>query len=113
MAGWGDIGQLLGKVKEAQENMQRVQEELGRRVVEASSGGGMVTAKANGKGELLELKINRGMVDMNDVEMVEDLVKAAVNAALAKSQELMRQEMARMAGGLNLPGLDQLSKMLG
>ena len=113
MMGFGDLSKLLGQFKDMQAHMQRMQEELARKVVEASSGGGMVTARVNGKGELLELKIEPEALDVNDVEMLEDLVKAAVNAALSKSQEEMKEEVAKLTGGLNIPGLDQLGKLLG
>jgi DNA-binding YbaB/EbfC family protein len=112
MAGFGDLTKMLGQVREMQSNMQRMQEELSRRTVEASSGGGMVRVQVNGKGELLSVKIDRNAVDVNDVEMLEDLIKAAVNAAVAKSQQEMKDEMLKVTGGLNLPGLDQLSKMM-
>ena len=65
----------------------------------------MVTAKVNGKGELLEIKIDPNVVDVNDLEMMEDLIKAAVNAAVVKSQEEMREQMQEITGGLNIPGL--------
>ena len=108
MAGLGNLSGLLGKVKEIQANMQQMQEGLADRTVEAGSGGGMVTATVNGKGELLGLKIEKEVVDVNDIEMLEELVKAAVNAALAKNQEITKQEMAKLTGGLNIPGLEHL-----
>jgi len=113
MAGFGDLGGIMGKVQEMQAKMQQIQEQLKHKVVEASSGGGMVTAKVNGKGELLDLKIDSNAVDVNDLEMLEDLVKAAVNAAMTKSQQQAKDEMANLTGGLNLPGMDQLGKMMG
>ena len=113
MAGIGDLSGMLGKVKDMQANMQRMQEELAQRTVEAASGGGMVTATVNGKGELLALKIDKSVIDPDDNEMLEDLVKAAVNAAVEKSQQMMQEEMAKMTGGLNMPGLDQIGKMFG
>jgi len=113
MAGLGDLAGMMGKVKEVQADMQRVQQELQNTTVEASSGGGMVTATVNGKGDLLELKIDPQAVDVKDLEMLEDLIKAAVNAAVAKSQQQMQQEMAKLTGQLNIPGMDQLGKMLG
>jgi len=112
MVGLGDITKILGNFKDIQANMQRMQEEMGRRTIEASSGGGIVTAKVNGKGDLLELNIDRQNVDVNDVEMLEDLVVAAVNAAVSKSREQMQQAIVDITGGLNIPGLDQLSKIM-
>ena len=112
MMGFGDITKMIGQFKDIQNNLKKVQEELQYQVVEAGSGGGMVTAKMNGKGELLEIKIDKTAVDVNDVEMLEDLVKAAVNAAREKCQELTQQEMSRAMGGVNIAGLEQLTQML-
>ncbi len=103
--GLGDMGAILRQAQEMQRKMQKVEEDLKERVVEGSSGGGMVTAQANGKQEVLALKISKDVVDPNDVAMLEDLVIAAVNQALKKSQELMKKEMGKVTGGLGLPGL--------
>ena len=111
MKGFNDITGMLGKFQEVQGKMKQIQEDLATQSVEASSGGGMVTATVNGKGNLLDVKIDPETVNPNDVEMLEDLVKAAVNAALAKSQELMKEEMNKLTGGLNIPGLDQLGNL--
>ena len=113
MAGIGDFMGMMGKIKEIQGNMLKIQEEMRQRSFEASSGGGMVTAAVNGKGELLNLKIEKQAVNPDDVEMLEDLIKAAVNAAVTKSQEEMKQQFAQMAGGANLPGLENIGKLLG
>ena len=113
MAGIGDLMGMVGKVKELQANMEQMQEEMRKKRFEASSGGGMVTATVNGKLEIVGLKIEPDAVDTDDIEMLEDLVKAAINAACAKSQEEMKAEMANLTGGLNIPGMDQLSKMMG
>jgi nucleoid-associated protein EbfC len=88
-----------------QEKMAKIQEELSLKTVESSSGGGMVTAVVNGRQELVQLKIDRQVIDPEDVEMLQDLVLAAVNDALRKSQELAAGEMSKVAGGLNIPGL--------
>lgn len=109
--GLGDLSGMFGKVQEMQAKMQQMQEEARKKVVEASSGGGMVTAKVNGKGDLIDLKIDATVVDVNDLEMLEDLIKAAVNAAVAKSQQMLQEEMSKLTGGLNIPGMDQLGKM--
>jgi nucleoid-associated protein EbfC len=113
MAGLGDLGNIMGQVKQMQANMKQMQEDLRKKTVQASSGGGMVTATVNGHSELVGLKIDPQAVDVNDLEMLEDLVKAAVNAAVAKSQEEMKQEMARLTGGFNIPGLENIAKMFG
>jgi len=113
MVGMGNLSGLFGQMKDMQGKMQRMQEELANETIEATSGGGMVTATVNGKGELVGLKIDRESVDPEDLEMLEDLVKAAVNGALSKSQQVMKEKMAQLTGGLNIPGLDQLGKMFG
>lgn len=117
MAGFGDITGMLRKVQEMQSNMKEIQEKLKDQVVEAGAGGGMVKAKMNGKFELLELKIDSEVVDVNDLEMLEDLIKAAVNSAVAateeKNQEQMKDKMSDVMGGLNIPGLDKLGPLLG
>jgi hypothetical protein len=91
--------------KELQERMERVREELKQKTVEAFSGGGMVTAVANGAQEIVAIKIRPEAVDVNDLEMLEDLVVAAVNMALEKSKELNEEELSKLTGGLKLPGL--------
>ena len=101
------FGNMMKQIKLLQQKMQKIQEELAERTVEGSAGGGMVTAIVNGKQELLEVKIDREVVDPNDIEMLQDLIVAAVNQALKKSQEMMNEEMAKLTGGLgiNIPGL--------
>jgi len=111
MVGLGDIANIMGKFQDIQANMKRMQEELAKQTIEATSGGGMVTAKVSGKGELLSVKIDPQSVDLQDVEMLEDLVCAAVNAALTKSQQQMQEQLAEITGGLNIPGLEHISKM--
>jgi hypothetical protein len=96
----------MQQVKALQDRMVKMQQELATMVVESSSGGGMVTAVANGRQELVSIKIDPQVVDSNDVEMLQDLVVAAVNDALRKGQELAASEMAKIAGGLNIPGLN-------
>jgi hypothetical protein len=99
------MGGLLRTAQDMQKKMAKVQEDLKERVVEGSAGGGMVTAQANGRQELLVVKISKDVVDPTDISMLEDLVVAAVNQALKKSQELMQKEMAKVTGGLSMPGL--------
>ncbi len=98
-----DLGSLMQAAQQMQREIARVQEELGAKQVEASAGGGMVTAVANGRQELVSIKIERSVVDPNDVAMLQDLVTAAVNQALAKAQAMMQEEVAKLAGGMNLP----------
>jgi len=99
------LGNIMKQAQLMQQKMARMQEELEGRRVEASAGGGMVTAEVNGKQQLLSLKIEKSVVDPEDVEMLQDLVIAAVNEAIKKSQEMMQAEMGKITGGFNLPGL--------
>ena len=102
------LGNMSGFVKQAQEmqkKMAQVQESLKDRVGEGSAGGGMVTAMVNGHQELLKLKIDPDVVAPDAVEMLEDLVVAAVAQALKKSKDLSKEEMAKVTGGLSLPGM--------
>lgn len=112
MKGFGNFAQIMKEAQKQaqamQKKMEEIQHELKERVVEGSAGGGMVTAQMNGRQELLSVKIDPEVVDPEDVEMLEDLVVAAVNQATKKSQELYEQEMAKLTGGLNIPGLSGL-----
>ena len=99
------LGNIMKQAQQMQAKMARMQEELATREVEASAGGGMVTARVNGKQQLLELKIEKAVVDPEDVEMLEDLVIAAVNEGMKKSQEMVQEEMAKITGGMNIPGM--------
>jgi len=88
-----------------QERMAKLQEEAAKKTVEASSGGGMVTVKFNGKQELLSVSIDPEVIKSGDVEMLQDLFIAAVNEGLRNSRQLVAEEMKGMTGGLNIPGL--------
>ena len=109
----GPMGGLLKQVQKMQQEVLKAQEELADIVAEATAGGGMVTVKANGKNEVLEIRIRQEVVDPEDVEMLEDLVLAAVNEALSKVSKAASDHMAKAAGplqsmlppGLNLPGM--------
>lgn len=103
--GFGNMSKMMKQVQKMQADMAKLQEELGTKTVEASSGGGVVQVTANGKQEILSIKIKPEAVDPEDVEMLEDLITAAVNEAIRKSQELVAQEMSKITGGLKLPGL--------
>ena len=103
--GFGNMQQLMAQAQRMQAEMAKKQEQLAQQTVEASSGGGMVTAVVNGAHQLVDLKINPEAVDPDDVEMLEDLVKAAVGEALAKSDEMVAQGMSSVAGGIHLPGM--------
>ncbi|MCB9554575.1 MAG: YbaB/EbfC family nucleoid-associated protein [Deltaproteobacteria bacterium] len=101
------FGNLLQTAQRMQQEVARVQERLAAQVVEGTAGGGMVTARANGRQQLLSLTIEPSIIDKEEREMLQDLVVAAVNQALAKAHELSQQEMASITGGLalNIPGL--------
>lgn len=99
------MGNLMKQVQEMQEKLLEMQEKAGEKTVEASSGGGMVMAVANGRQEVLSIKIDAAVIDPNDIEMLEDLVVAAVNEALRKSREMVTEEMGKLTGGLRIPGL--------
>jgi hypothetical protein len=96
----------LQQVKVLQEKMAKMQEDLALKTVEASAGGGMVTVMVNGRQEVLSIKIDRQVVDPEDIEMLQDLIVAAVNDGLRRAQEMAAAEMGKLAGGLNIPGLN-------
>lgn len=99
-----DVNKMMRQMQKIQQDMSRVQEELGNRTVEASAGGGAVRAVCNGRQELVEIEIKQQAVDPGDLEMLQDLIVASVNEALRKARDMMAQEMSRLTGGLNLPG---------
>lgn len=98
------LGNIMRQAQQLQAKMLKVQEEMAGRTVEASAGGGMVTAVANGRQELVSIRIEKEAVNPEDVEMLQDLVLAAANAALKKAQEMVSDEMKKLTGGLNIPG---------
>jgi nucleoid-associated protein EbfC len=106
-----DMDKLLQQVEQMQGQMQKAQDELATETVEATAGGGMVTVKANGAGEIQEIKIDPKAIDPNDPEMLEDMVLAAVNEAIRSAQSLVEAKLGPLAGGalggLGLPGLGQ------
>jgi len=99
------IGGLMKQAQQLQSKIQALQEELGKRTVSAQAGGGMVEATVNGRQELLSLRIDPEVVSPEDVEMLQDLILAAVNEALNRSREMVAQEMAKLTGGLGIPGM--------
>lgn len=99
------FGDMMKQVQKMQAKMEEVQKELENKRVEGTSGGGMVKVVANGKQEILEIKIDPEVVNKEDVEMLEDLVLAAVNQAREKSVEIQNEEMAKLTGGLKIPGM--------
>lgn len=97
---------MMKQAAEMQKNMAKVQEDLATRTVDFSSGGGMVTATARGDGTLAKIKIDPKVVNPADCEMLEDLVFAAVDGALAAAREMAAAEMSKLTAGLNIPGLN-------
>jgi DNA-binding YbaB/EbfC family protein len=99
----GSVPGLIAKAREMQDRMESMQEELARKTATADAGGGMVEATCNGKMELVRVKIDRSRVDLNDTEMLEDLIVAAVHAAQVKASDLAKTEMQRVASEMGLP----------
>ncbi|MDY6822601.1 MAG: YbaB/EbfC family nucleoid-associated protein [Thermodesulfobacteriota bacterium] len=99
------MGNMMKQAQKLQSKMTKLQEELAEKTVEASAGGGMVKVVADGKQQIVSINIEKEVVDPEDVEMLQDLVIAAVNDALAKSQEMVSGEMSKLTGGMGIPGL--------
>ena len=100
-----NIGNIMKQAKKMQERMARIQQELETKTVEAQAGGGMVQVVVNGRFELVSIKIEKEVVNADDIEMLQDLVAAAVNEGIRKAQEMASTEMAKITGGLSIPGL--------
>ena len=107
MGGFGGINmnQLMKQAKKMQEEMEKTQEDLASKVFESTAGGGAISVKANGKKQILEIKLEKDVVDPDDVEMLQDLVMAAVNEVMRQIDEASETEMSKVTGGLNIPGL--------
>jgi DNA-binding YbaB/EbfC family protein len=99
-----DMNKLMQQAQKMQEQLAQAQEEAATQVVEASAGGGIVTVKATGAGQITEIKIKPEAVDPDDVEVLEDMVLAAVNEAMRSAESLMQSKLGGLAGGLGLPG---------
>jgi len=99
------LAQIMKQAQMMQQKMARLQEEAAQRTAEATVGGGAVAAVANGRNQIVSLTIRKEAVDPEDVEMLQDLVMAAVNEALKKVQEEVAAEMTKITGGLSIPGL--------
>ena len=99
-----NIGNIMKQAKKMQEKMTRLQQELETRTVEAQAGGGMVRVVVNGKFEIVSLKIEKDVVNPEDVDMLQDLIAAAVNEGVRKSQEMASSEMSKITGGMSIPG---------
>lgn len=100
-----NMQQIMRQAQKMQKKMEEAQEEAANQIVEASAGGGMVSVKVNGKQELLEISIEKDVVNPDDVEMLQDLIVAAVNEGMKKAQQVMQDKLQGIAGGLNIPGM--------
>jgi DNA-binding YbaB/EbfC family protein len=100
-----NIMSMMKQAQKLQAKMAELQAEMGNRTVSAQAGGGMVEAVVNGRQELLSLRIDKEVVSPDDVEMLQDLILAAVNEALNRSREMMAAEMSKLTGGMQIPGL--------
>ena len=99
------FGNIMKEAQKLQAQMEQLQAEVGKKKVQATAGGGMVTVEANGKQEILLIKIDREVINPDDAQMLEDLVLAACNEALRKSREMVQAEMSKVTAGLKIPGL--------
>jgi DNA-binding YbaB/EbfC family protein len=99
------MNELIRQAQMMQKKMLRTQEEMGKKEVEASVGGGMVSVKANCQGEVLAIRIDPSVMESGDAEMLQDLVLAAVNEAVKKGKDMMQSELAQITGGMKIPGL--------
>lgn len=107
------LGDIMREAQKLQAQMQKLQEEAKAKTVEASAGGGMVVVTATGAGELVSIKIERDVVNPDDVEMLQDLILAAANEAIRRAHQMVSEEMSKLTGGLQLPGMGGLGNMLG
>jgi len=99
------FGNIMKEAQKLQQQMEALQAEVGKKKVQATAGGGMVTVEANGKQEILSIKIDREVINPEDAQMLEDLVLAACNEALRQSREMVQAEMSKLTAGLKIPGL--------
>lgn len=99
------MGNMMKQAQKLQSQILKLQEDMADKKVEAAAGGGMVKVVANGKQQILSIMIEKEVVDPEDVEMLQDLIRAAVNEALTKSQEMVAAEMSKLTGGINIPGV--------
>lgn len=101
----GNMNNMIKQAQKMQQDMLRAQQELEEKEIEASAGGGAVTVKISGKKELLELNISQDVVDPDDIEMLQDLIIAAVNEGMRKADDMSAQQMSKLTGGMSIPGL--------
>jgi DNA-binding YbaB/EbfC family protein len=103
-----NMGNLMKQAQQFQAKISKLQEELGDRTVEASAGGGMITVVANGRQEVVSVKIDPEVIDPADAGMLEDLIQAAVNDALTRAKNMVNEEMGKLTKGLNMPNIPGL-----
>jgi DNA-binding YbaB/EbfC family protein len=99
------LGGMLKQAQKIQAQLAKMQDEMAQMTIEASSGGGMVSVVVNGKQEVVSIRIEREVVNPEDIDMLQDLVLAAVNEGIRKSQEMVSDEVKKLTGGLSVPGL--------
>jgi hypothetical protein len=99
------MANMMKQAQKLQSQMMKLQEEMAEKTVETTSGGGMVKVVANGRQQIVSVSIEKEVVDPDDIDMLQDLILAAVNDALAKSHEMVQSEMSKLTGGMNIPGL--------
>jgi hypothetical protein len=99
------MNDLVRQAQLMQKKMAKLQEEMADKTVEATAGGGMVSVEVNGSQEITKIAIDKSVVDPEDVEMLQDLVLAAVNEAVRKSKDMVQSEMSQITGGMNIPGM--------
>ena len=103
--GMGNMQAMMKKVQKMQNEMLKAQEELKKRTVEATVGGGAVTVVVSGRKELVSIKINPDAVDVDDIEMLEDIITTAINQTSGKAIKVMEEKMKSVTGGISIPGL--------
>lgn len=101
----GNMGNMMKQAQQLQDKMMKMQAQMADKTVEASAGGGMVKVVANGQQQIVSISIEKEVVDPEDVEMLQDLIQAAVNDALQKSQEMVSGAMSQLTGGMKIPGM--------
>jgi len=105
-----DLNNIMQQAKVMQEKMAKIQEDLAKKTITGSAGGGMVLVNVNGQGEVLSIAIEKTVIDPQEVEMLQDLIVAATNDAMRRAKELSKQELGNLTGGLNIPGLTNFLK---
>ena len=103
-----DLNTIMQQAKQMQEKMAKIQEDLANKTITGSSGGGMVNVTATGKGDILTISIEEELITVDEKQMLQDLITAAVNDAIRKARDLGKQEMAGLTGGMQIPGLGNL-----